>query len=362
MEDSYTWGPVPISPEDIEASLSDLWKRDPLAGAARLCTTNLLVFLKGSEQKEDTHLALAKLVALNPGRAVVIAPVPGLSELRAHVAARCELPPDRSTLVCCDQILLEADVAVMPRALSLLVDLLVPELPVFAWWRGDPPRPHQFPSAPLKGLVTKLIFDSQEFTTWASFQRAKLLAQAMECPLGDLTWDRLAPWRAAAMAALTAEEAQAARREFHTLNFSMVQGGNFAQPLLFTCWIAALLGMVPASAVQEGQQLNIHFQGGNPLTVTWNLQENQALPGGSLLTLELLGHDHTLQILRTHDGCLQCAAQVHGRHWHSVISWADRPLHQLLGEELSQFGRNDELERALDLALQMLRLLDIDLE
>jgi glucose-6-phosphate dehydrogenase assembly protein OpcA len=353
---------VPISPEEIEASLSELWTRDPLAGASRLCTTNLLVFLSNREQQDQTHEVLSKLVATNPGRSVVVVPVPGLQELRAYVAARCELPTDRVPPVCCDQILLEADSPLMSRVLSLVAEILVPELPVFAWWRGDLPAPGQFPLDPLKGLLTRLIFDSQEFTTWASYHRASLLAQALECHLGDLAWDRLSPWRAAALAALTAEETSTARREFNNLQFSMARGSNFAQPLLFACWVASLLNLQPEAASQTADQLQIRFRGGGSLRVGWDMQEAPGFPPGSLLSIRLANHDHWLEISHTPHGCLQCTAQVHSRQWHSVLNWADLPLHQLLSVELSQFGKDEELEQSLGLALKTLRLLGINVE
>ncbi len=361
MQDSFSWGPIPISPEEIEATLSELWTRDPLAGASRLCTTNLLVFLKDKGQETDTHVVLAKLAATNPGRAVLIAPVPGQRELQAYVAARCELPPDRSSMVCCDQILIEGDSTLLPRAMSLLPDILVPELPVFGWWRGDIPPVDQFPSELLRGLLARLIFDSREFTTWASLSRARRLGQALACPVGDLNWCRLRPWRTAALSALTAEEASTVRREFHTLHFTLAQGGNLVQPLLFAGWVAALLGMEPASAVQDRLRIDIRLQDGSSLHAAWDLQEAQGLPEGTLLGIQLVGIGHTLDIRRTDTGCLECTAELHGHRWQSVLSPVDSELHQLLSVELSRFGMDEELERSLDLALRTLELLGTDL-
>ncbi len=360
MADSYSWGPVPVSPEEIEASLSQLWARDALSGASRLCTANLIVFLEDKVQEEQTYRVLAKLVATNPGRVLIIAPVTGPQELRAYVSARCEPPADRSGMVCCDQVLLETDRSLIAKAVSIVSEVLVAELPVFVWWRGDPLDSAGRSLDLLKGLVTRLVFDSQEFSSLGSFVRARQMAIELASPQGDLNWGRLAPWRAAAIAALTAEEASIARREFHTLKFSLSEPGNLSQPLLYFSWIAALLGLEPLEVRWAGDGLSLLLQGGRSFSVVWQAEPGVGPPSGGLTGLELAGIDHSFSVRRTQEGaCLECNATVHGRSWHSVLASADLSLHQLLSLELSQFGEDEELEQCLKVMLQLLDSMEI---
>jgi glucose-6-phosphate dehydrogenase assembly protein OpcA len=83
---------------------------------------------------------LETVVERHPCRAIVIAAERGAAEARldAYVSTRCQLSARGSKRICGEQITIEAAGSAVETASTAVAPLLVPDVPVFLWWKDIP--------------------------------------------------------------------------------------------------------------------------------------------------------------------------------------------------------------------------------
>lgn len=265
----------------IERELRQLWK-DNAAGAAggqavtRALTLNLVALAHDRETGDRVSDVVQRLTASHPSRAVlaVVGPEGGEPQLEAYVQANCLLAAPGVPQVCGEQITIEARGAASSQVASLVLPLLVPDLPVALWLPG--PRPFEDPLlARLRGVIDRLIVDSREFTApardlaaMAAFERAEEQgpgAGPRPPALSDLSWAALTPWRELTAQFFDARPLLPHLRRIDHVEIGYVPSGagfNPAHPLLLAGWLAACLGWQPLEdAVSlEGETLRLHLR------------------------------------------------------------------------------------------------------
>ncbi|MGB3956107.1 MAG: glucose-6-phosphate dehydrogenase assembly protein OpcA [Brooklawnia sp.] len=95
-------------------------------------------------------------------------------------------------------ITLEFSGEVDEHAESVLLPLLLPELPVVIWWPSKAPK--SLPNRDLRGLTNRLIVDSS--TADDPVAAVRRMAKEHSPGTTDLAWTRLTRWRAMLVAAL----------------------------------------------------------------------------------------------------------------------------------------------------------------
>jgi hypothetical protein len=126
----------------------------------------------------------------HPSRTLILVPLPDEPDgLGAEVSLRCFPSGNRS--VCGEVVELRLRGNRTRAAASIVLPLLISDLPVFCRWRGEPP----FGSAAWDDLVKvadRVVVDSSE---WADLRYAEL-AQAFDtAAFSDIAWARLEGWR-----------------------------------------------------------------------------------------------------------------------------------------------------------------------
>ncbi len=209
----------------------------------RMAVLNLVVVTFQQRLAEEAAQTLALLASHHPSRAVIIFAEPQAKEsrLEADLAAHCQWSPGGTKHVCSEQVALRAGGAVVEHLSSLIIPLLISELPIVVWWQGNPD-----PGAPLFhqlcDLGDALVVDSGDFATPAATLPGVLEATqraARECALVDLAWTRLYPWRA-----LLAQGFDRGVRSGEVRDITIENGGDTpsAEALLCAGWLRGQLG------------------------------------------------------------------------------------------------------------------------
>ena len=189
---------------------------------------------------------LAGLAERHPSRGIVLLPRPeeARDALDADVDLRCFRTEGLQREICAEVIAIRLSGARAKAPASVVMPLLIPDLPVFLRWRGELPlhapntdgagqgRARQAsPLQELVDIVDRLIVDSREWPDPA--QGFAQLAELFErVAVSDIAWARTEPWREA-IAALWPEVAEA----------SVLRAtGPEAEALLLVRWLRARLG------------------------------------------------------------------------------------------------------------------------
>jgi Glucose-6-phosphate dehydrogenase subunit len=168
---------------------------------------------------------LAGMGERHPSRTLLLVPKPDEEDgLDALVSVRCF--PIGSRAVCGEviELSLRGDRAQAPA--SIVLPLLISDLPVFCRWRGAPP----FGSPELKQMldvVDRLIVDSQE---WDQSSYAQLAGVFDDVAVSDIAWRRSEAWRFALAAHWPAIRDQ-----------QIELSGPRAETTLLRAWLAARL-------------------------------------------------------------------------------------------------------------------------
>jgi hypothetical protein len=223
-------------------------------GMLRLREVNLVVYAVDQGDAEPARATAARFMREHPGRVIVLRPLaargdPLRSEgLSAAISTGCFLDRSSGHQVCSEEVV----IAVGPReeraAQAAVHGLLVPDLPVLGWWAGKP-APLDPNLQWLAGVSDQLVVDSaladvpaQRTGSGGGMQAlADLLDNTSRVNVSDLTWMRIAPWRA-----LTAELFDDPARRLlipRISRLSVEYRGVPAQALLHAAWFGSRLGM-----------------------------------------------------------------------------------------------------------------------
>lgn len=213
--DPEVWGRPAASVVALERELARVRRgraahaREQVATVARAAVVNIVVLARREVHALRAARTIATLAMRHPSRAIVV--LGDRREQPTGIALHAQLPslpssippggtrrgdPDRAELVYNERILVRARGPVDERLSSVLVPLLVPDLPLFVWWTETPAiGSHHFEE--LVSLADRLVVDSADFARPERTLPELATACVVErrCALTDLNWARLTPWR-----------------------------------------------------------------------------------------------------------------------------------------------------------------------
>ncbi|MFN2471470.1 MAG: glucose-6-phosphate dehydrogenase assembly protein OpcA [Gaiellaceae bacterium] len=223
------WEGHDVRVADVERELGALRGTDGDGAAFRTSVMTHVAWVP-PEWEGAARATLAGFDELYPSRTLLLLPAPGEPDgLDARTSLNCSATAG-SRHVCTELVELRLRGARAEAPGSVVAPLLLPDLPVFLRWRGEPTFDSR-PFASLAALVDRLVIDSREWTDLpASYARvAKLCSDHLA--VSDIVWTRGTPWRAA-LAALWPQIA-----EVRTLGVT----GPLADALLLTGWLRSRL-------------------------------------------------------------------------------------------------------------------------
>ncbi len=204
--------PIPASPTKgidvgkIEKELASMWKPastgegvNAESGVTRACALNLVVYATLADDREQIDDMLDVVNEQHPGRTLVLmadreASAPALE---AYVSTRCRRLGGSGRQVCGEQVTIEAAGAAVETVASAIAPLLVPDVPVFLWWK-DIPHYGDALFGRLTTMADRVVIDSSCFDR--PHEDLLHLAEVIKShpqfmSASDLNWGRLTSWR-----------------------------------------------------------------------------------------------------------------------------------------------------------------------
>lgn len=199
-----SWQGQAVELEDIERELNRLW-HDTVAAAegrqipVRTSVLNLVIYVHDDTSiGEDLNETVGRLLRRHPLRAIILDAKPDSQEssLNTRINAYCYVDPNTKSQVCCEQVLVDALGEPAKHVSSIVLPLLLPDLPVHLWQIGKP----DFGSetfGELSAAADKIIIDSSTFAaTPDTFHKSLTVSRRRKqrTVVTDLNWIRLYPW------------------------------------------------------------------------------------------------------------------------------------------------------------------------
>lgn len=229
----------------IEQTINALWRETASGGDEAVIRASILnlVVVTDARDRAAVSEVVAELTVTHPCRAVVVLADPESSEegISAEVSAQCHISLGKRKQVCSEMVILTARGASVAESHTVVSALVNSDLPTCLWWRvSTPPEGHLFDQ--LAETCNHLVLDSRLLIQRSEARSAHaLLATGGRQSVGDLSWGRLNPWRAA-LAALY--DVPSYRPHLDRLGLISIEcNPSTPEPLLLAGWLAGRLGL-----------------------------------------------------------------------------------------------------------------------
>ncbi len=244
IEEDWTGEDVTVS--EIERELARLRDATTIAGGQPNLRTSVMTHIAWvpPDWKDVAEETLAGMAERHPSRTLLLVPRRDEPDgIDAQLSIRCYPIGDRA--VCGEVIELALRGARALAPASIVLPLLISDLPVFCRWRGEP----VFDSAEFDqmiGIVDRLIVDSSE---WSEPRYEELQAVFGRTAVSDIAWARTLQWRTELARYWPAIREQ----EIHIR-------GPRAEGTLLRAWLNARLERA-IRPIEEGKQLHVRLGG-----------------------------------------------------------------------------------------------------
>lgn len=354
----------------LEGELSAMWAEvsgGGETGVVRACVLNLIVYAEGQEERAEVDALLDEVIERHPCRALVLVADRAAEEARleAYISTRCQLSPRGAKQICGEQITIEAGGGAVQTAWTAVAPLLVPDVPVFLWWKDIPHYDDKLFDR-LAALADRVVIDSASFDNpqYDLIRLAEIL-KGGRLRLSDLNWGRLTTWRSVVASFWDVADYRPALAQIERVIFEYDppdRGPGEVAPkvLLAVGWLAACLGWAPepeGASLSDGRARFTVRDGERAVEVELVPGADAAGRDGMITSLSLLsaagGEFHVA--LRAGEAKLETWARAGGgQAVRRVLGFEARSEGRRLSAELDILTRDALYERAVRLAARLL--------
>jgi glucose-6-phosphate dehydrogenase assembly protein OpcA len=368
-----------IDAAKLERELNAMWSEmsapegeDGAAGVVRACVLNLVVYAEGAAERAEVDDLLAEVVERHPCRAIVLTAERGTGEprLEAFVSTRCQLSSRGARRICGEQITIEAVGASVATASSAVAPLLVPDVPVFLWWKDIPHYDDKL-FARLAGMADRVVIDSASFDKpHEDLRQLASLLEGRRMRLSDLNWGRLTSWRAlvAGFWDVADYRDSLAQIESIVVEYDPPDRAHeqlAPKALLALGWMASCLGWEAAGEGSTFDDNRARFRlkasDGRVIDAVLAATDDVAGRDGWLtsLTISTAAGDEFFVELLLEEGRLRTGARLRGQGHacERVLAYEARTEGERLSGELDILSRDDVYESAVGAAARLLAAL-----
>ena len=370
--DEAVWGaPVP-SIASLERELTRLRRaagahaKEQGHSVARAAVLNLVVYADREVHARRAAASTSRLSDRHPSRAIIVLADRERDGVDVALQLHCHVPrPDETAQVCYEQILARVNGDADERVASVIIPLLVPDLPIFLWWTGTPPHDTQrFDD--LIALAERLIVDSADFAlpapTLARLADLAMTHHGRKFGITDLNWTRLTPWRELVAAFFDVDTWRPCLDKIVgvRVGFGVDMDGRDIHPsqaLLLVGWLASRLGWQRLDALAPSEAGGLLFRmasaDGAPVVVRVRPRFERGIEPGDTWGVRIQakhGADLYEFVLKREPDPRHVTAMVvvNGEtRSRRVIPMPEPGIEELLREELSIVRRDRVFEDAL---------------
>lgn len=302
--------PISVDPAAIEDEFSRIWRETSGAGfdesSIRLRVVNFVGLAYTDEGTGRFEEVMARLPQRHPCRGLLAVSAAEYLQLDATIAAHCWRSAGGGRHVCSEEVILHGGVTQEPELASAVLALLVPEVPVAAWFI-DAFEPGGYFAAELVDAAATVFFDSAAAPApGAAFALALATRDAHDVALADLAWGRTETWRELIAQMFDGADGP---RELDAITSIEVRGGEgaaSAEPLLLGAWFVSRLGLALADVERSDGTLAAALYDGTRAV------RLRVVPGAQAVEEVLL---------RTADAEFQVQCHAESGHMHVRESW-----------------------------------------
>jgi glucose-6-phosphate dehydrogenase assembly protein OpcA len=194
-----SWRGTDVDVTTIERQLTELWTHLPVGSESPACVRthmfNLVIYAE-SRQELSRVVRMTELASRHPSRSVLLAfdRSPVEPSINVELSLHCRAGPAGSAAYCHEQIALSLHGRAADHPASVVMPLLMPELPTYLWWPGQPPFGFSTFNR-LLSVADQLIVDSAEFDSPGEGLTELARLCSGRYGINDFHWARLTPWR-----------------------------------------------------------------------------------------------------------------------------------------------------------------------
>lgn len=243
----------------IEAGLHDLWRQaeaGEVGGLVRAASLSLLVPVASSQSADDLIATIDRVTLVHPCRAILVVVDDGVAEPVAILTSHYRRAGNEEAARYWEEIRILAPTRAIHQAMSAASTVVLPGLPVQAWWPGAVALDGDLYDHAME-VSDRVLLDSMRFreprSGLASLAGAIDIAHE-SVAFGDLSWSRINQWRVltAELFDAPADEEMLDNIERVVIEYSKSSGANeIVQALLYIGWFASRLGWEPRAAIEE---------------------------------------------------------------------------------------------------------------
>jgi glucose-6-phosphate dehydrogenase assembly protein OpcA len=362
----------------IEKELAALWldasaaeENTPAPGVTRACALNLVVYTNPGDDRDLLEDSLSRVSETHPGRILILVAYREEAEprLEAYVSMRCRLSGGSAKQICGEQVTIAAGGPLVETAATAVEPLLVPDVPVYLWWKDIPHYQDKLFDR-LSQMSDRLVIDSAAFDhPYDDLLRLdeKIADHSWPVRVSDLNWGRLTSWRTLLASFWDVDAYRSFLDQVNRISIDYRPGVGAAtqvvpEALLLTGWLASRLGWVVAGGVRQTEgaiECNLVC---DKRAVLLSFRPDQtSAPQDGMISSVTLARDDSADFsvnLRANGGQLETRARIGTAHTvgrlltHEVLSEAER-----LSRELSFLSRDVIFEAAVAQAALLVKAL-----
>lgn len=307
------------APVRIETDLTRLWEAQAGSGLTKACLFNLIVYTDEPRRTKYFQDVISAIIEKSPCRIIFIQGNRDAGQDYLKVAVSTAATGKGSSMVACEQIVIEAAGSHLARVPYLILPHFVPDLPIYLLWGEDPTQDNPILSL-LEKFACRLIFDSECTENLAQFSQGiirRLENEQRQRTLIDMNWVAISGWRQVLAKAFDSQEKinQLIHAESIKIHYNHPPSDylthNDIPAIYLQAWLAAQLQWNFQAMHKSPDGIQFNYESDQkPLTIHLIAKQISSFPPGAILSIDIKGKEDLSFILTLNPNAKQVIVHI----------------------------------------------------